>query len=81
MTEENTPFRHTSSSLRKHMKTVFRVACNHDRIFFSGGVRCLFWDEGHEDIRAKRVALYVGSGSKNRVTSDSSLTPFPPHPG
>lgn len=50
---------------------MFHIACNHDRIFFSGIVRCLFWDEGHEDISAKRVALYVGSGSKNRVASDS----------
>lgn len=72
MTEENTPSRHTSSSLGKHMRnSVFRIACHHDRIFFSGVVRCLFWDEGHEDISAKRVALYVGSGSKNRVATDS----------
>lgn len=70
MTEENTPFKHTSSSLGKHRgDSMFRIACNHDRIFFSGIFRCLFWDEGHEDNSAKCVAPYVGSGSKNSLSS------------
>lgn len=53
MTEENTPFRHMSSSLGKHTGDfMFRIASIHDGIFFSGICRNLFWDEGHEDNRA-----------------------------
>lgn len=47
MTEENTPFRHMSSSLGTHMgDSMFHTASIHDRIFFSEICRCLFWDEG-----------------------------------
>lgn len=69
MTEENTPFRHMSSSLGKHMgDSMFRIASIHDRIFFSGIRRCLFWDEGHEDNSAKCVAVCVGSGSNDSLS-------------
>lgn len=50
-------FRHMSSSLGKHMgNSMFPTAFIHDRIFFSGIWRCLFWDEGHQDNSAKCVA-------------------------
>lgn len=60
MTEENTLFRHKSSSLGKNMgDSMFRTASIHDRIFFSGICRCFFWDEGHEDNSAKCLALHL----------------------
>lgn len=68
MTEENRPFRHTSSSLGKHMATMFLATSNHGNIFFSGVCRKLFWDEGHEDT-VPNVWLSVGSGSNNNSLS------------
>ena len=59
ITEGNIPFRHELLS-GKHMgDPMFSVASTHDRIFFSGICRCLFWDEGHEDSSAKCMALFV----------------------
>lgn len=57
MTEENTPFRHMSSSLWGSTRATLRSASIHDRIFFSRICRYLFWDEGYEDSSAKCVAL------------------------
>lgn len=48
-----------SSSLGSACDSVFRVASTHDRIFFSGIWRCIFWDEGREDSSATCVALFV----------------------
>lgn len=39
--------------------SMVRTASTHDRTFFSGICRCLFWHEGHEDSSAKCVALFV----------------------
>lgn len=58
MTEENTPFRHMTSSLGRHMdNSRFHKAFIHDRIFFSGICMCLFWDVGYEDNSARCVTL------------------------
>lgn len=49
-----------SSFVEKHTgDSMFHIASTHDRIFFSGICRCLFWAEGHEDSSARCVALFV----------------------
>lgn len=69
MTEENTPFRHELLSGEAHGRLCFAQLLFMIGSSFSGICRYLFWDEGHEDNRAKSVALCVGSGLNNSLSS------------